>query len=70
MSCDVGKVAEGLENEAEPHSPTLTLLHLHHSSFYNPTIALPTSQALHLCHLASFLCFIFILYYSLVVAIR
>ena len=30
------------------HSPTLLLLHLHHSSFSNPSFASPTSQALHL----------------------
>ena len=35
------------------HSPTLPLLHLRHSSFSNPPFAFPTSQALHLRHLAS-----------------
>ena len=35
------------------HSPTLLLLHLHHSSFPNPSFASPTSQALHLSHLMS-----------------
>ena len=35
------------------HSSTLPLLHLHHSSFSNPSFASPTSQALHLIHLAS-----------------
>ena len=35
------------------HSPTLPLLHLHHSSFSNPSFASPTSQALHLILLAS-----------------
>ena len=35
------------------HSPTLLLLHLRHSSFSNPSFASPTSQALHLIHLAS-----------------
>ena len=30
------------------HSPTLPLLHLHHSSFFNPSFASPMSQALHL----------------------
>ena len=51
-SCDVSKAAEGLENELwrrwrdeglenEPHSPTLTLLHLLHSSFSNPSAAYP-----------------------------
>ena len=38
------------------HSPTLPLLHLRHSSFYNPSFASLTSQALHLCHLASRQC--------------
>ena len=40
-SWDVGKAAEGL---APPHSPTLTSLHLCHSSFSHPSAALPTSQ--------------------------
>ena len=35
------------------HSPTLSLLHPRHSSFSNPSFASPTSQALHLIHLAS-----------------
>ena len=35
------------------HSPTLTLLNLRHSSFSNPSFVSPTSQALHLIHLAS-----------------
>ena len=35
------------------HSPTLPLLHLRHNSFSNPSFASPTSQALHLIHLAS-----------------
>ena len=35
------------------HSPTLPLLHLHHSSFFNPSFASPTSQDFHLRHLAS-----------------
>ena len=35
------------------HSPTLPLLHLRHSSFSNPSLASPTSQTLHLIHLAS-----------------
>ena len=34
------------------HSPTLPLLQIRHSSFYNPSFASPTSQALHLIHLA------------------
>ena len=35
------------------HSPTLPLRHLRHSSYSNPSFSFPTSQALHLCHLAS-----------------
>ena len=35
------------------HSPALPLLYLRHSSFSNPSFASPTSQALHLRHLAS-----------------
>ena len=35
------------------HSPTLPLLHLRHSSFFNPSFASPTSQALYLIHLAN-----------------
>ena len=35
------------------HSPTLPLLYLRHSSFSNPFFGSPTSQALHLIHLAS-----------------
>ena len=40
------------------HSPILPLLHLRHSSFSNPSFASPTSQALHLIHLASCPCMI------------
>ena len=35
------------------HSPTLSSLYLRHSSFSNPSFAYPTSQALHLIHVAS-----------------
>ena len=35
------------------HSTTLPLLHLRHSSFYSTSVVSPTSQALHLRHLAS-----------------
>ena len=35
------------------HSPTFPSLHLRHNSFSNPSFASPTSQALHLIHLAS-----------------
>ena len=65
MSCDVGKATEGLENELWrrwndgivgewAESSTLPLLHLRHGSFSNPSFASPTSQALHLIHLASY----------------
>ena len=65
LSCDVGEATKGLENELilQPsfrhfiyvtvHSPTLSLLHLRHRSFSNPSLASPTLQALHLRHLAS-----------------
>ena len=43
------------------HSPTLPLLHLHHSSFFNPSFASPMSQALHLHHLASCPCYVWYL---------
>ena len=52
-ACDVGEAEEELENDLWPfhgftyitaHSPTLSLLHLRHSSFSNPSIASPTSQ--------------------------
>ena len=39
-----------------PHSPTRPSLYLRHSSFSNPPFAFPTSQALHLIHLASCQC--------------
>ena len=45
MSCDIGDVTA--------HSPILPLLYPRHSSLYNPSFAFPTSQALHLIHLAS-----------------
>ena len=38
------------------HSPALPLLYLRHSSFSNPSFASPTSQALHLRHLANCPC--------------
>ena len=60
MSCDVGKATEGLENElidieiySRAHSPTFPAPHLRHSSLSKPSVASPTSQALHLHHLAS-----------------
>ena len=57
MSCDVGKAAEGVENEALHHSPTLTSLHLRHSSFSNPSAALPTSQLI----IQPFHCFTYVI---------
>ena len=57
MSCDVGKTAEGFENElwrrwsevrVTAHSSTLPSLYLRHSSFYSPHS--PTLTSLHLCH--------------------
>ena len=74
MSCDVGKTAEGLENElwrrlrlilqplhrftyVTAHSPTLTSLHICHSSFSNPSAALPTSQLI----LQPFRCFTYVI---------
>ena len=38
------------------HSPTLMFLHLHHSSFSNPSVALPTSQLI----LLPFRCFTYV----------
>ena len=38
------EATKGLENEAEPHSPALTSLHLHRSSFSNPSLASPTES--------------------------
>ena len=40
-------------NDVTAHSPTFPSLHLRHDSFSNPSFASPTSQALHLIHLAS-----------------
>ena len=57
MSCDIGKAAEGLENEAPPHSSTLTSLHLCHSSFSSPSASSPTSQVI----LKPFCCFTYII---------
>ena len=55
MSCDVGKAREGLELilqvfshftyvTAHSDSPSFLSLHLHHSSFSNPFLALPMSH--------------------------
>ena len=50
MSCDVGEVTESLENEQSS-------FHLHHSSFSNPSVALPTSQLI----LQPFCCFTYVI---------
>ena len=42
---------------ASPHSPTLTSLHLSHSSFSNPSVALSTSQLI----LIPFCCFTYVI---------
>ena len=55
MSCDVGDVAERLENElilqtfrhftyVTTHYPTLPSLYLRHNSFSNPSVVSPMSQ--------------------------
>ena len=41
---DILNIIIGAWAACQPHSPTLTSLHLHHSSFSNPSAALPTSQ--------------------------
>ena len=43
--------------KAEPHSPNLTSLHLRHSSFSNPSAALPMSQLI----LQPFRCFTYVI---------
>ena len=63
VSCDVGEVTERLENEQGwrmscdvgevTHSPIFPSLHVRHSSFSNPSVALPTSQLI----LQTFRCF-------------
>ena len=56
MNCDVGEATEWAELILQPfrhltyvivHSPTLPSLYLRHSSISNPSVASPTSQALH-----------------------
>ena len=42
------------------HSPTFPSLHLHHNSFSNPSIALPTSQLI----LKPFRCFTYVIVHS------
>ena len=49
INCDVGEALLILQpfrhfTDVTAHSPTLSLLHLRHSSFSNPSVALPTSQ--------------------------
>ena len=61
MSCDVDKATEGLENELwrrwsdgkVREWAELPSFYLRHCSFSNPSFTYPTSQALHLIHLAS-----------------
>ena len=52
MSCDVHKAMEGLENELS--------LHVCHSSFSNPSVALPTSHLI----LQPFCCFTYVTAHS------
>ena len=61
MSCDVGKTLLILQafrhfTYVTTQSPTLPSLYLRHNSFSNPSLASPTSHALHLRHLASRTC--------------
>ena len=65
MNCDVGKVAEGLENELWRRWSdvrvgewgSLTSLHLRHSLFANPSYALLTSELI----LQTFRCFAYVI---------
>ena len=61
MSCDVGKAQEGLENElwrrwSDGIVSEWAELYLRHSSFFNPTVASPTSQLI----LQPFSCFSYV----------
>ena len=61
MSSDLGEATEGLENEQSSfHSPAFSSLHLCHSSFSNPSVALPTSQLI----LQHFRCFTYVTAHS------
>ena len=69
MSCDVGEATESLESRPWPlhepslscaHSPCFPSLHLRHSSFSNPSLALPTSQLI----LQPICCFTYVTAYS------
>ena len=57
MGGSPGDVGEVPMTQAEPHSPTLTSLHLRHSSFSNTSAALPTSQLI----LQPFRCFTYLI---------
>ena len=57
MNCDLDEVTVRLSTA---HSPTFPSLHLHHSSFSIPSVALPTSQLI----LQPFRCFIFVTAHS------
>ena len=59
MNCDVGEVTNSWRmsrahsySQSRARSPTFSSLQLRHSSFSNPFFASPTSQTLHLIHLA------------------
>ena len=64
MSCDVGEVTESLENQMSCDVGEVTesfpSLRLRHSSFSNPSLALPTSQLI----LQPFRCFTYVTAHS------
>ena len=65
MSCDVGEVTVSLENELCYYYELcsfskLSVTHLRHSSFSNPSVALPTSQFI----LQPFRCFVYVTAHS------
>ena len=71
MNFDVGEMTEGQSlilqafrrfSYVTAHAPTLPSFHLRHNSFHDPSVASPTSQALHLRHLASRPCLKFSLH--------
>ena len=59
MICDVGEVTERLENNQSSFS-NFPSIHLRHSSFSNPSVALPMSQLI----LQPFRCFIYVTAHS------
>ena len=61
MICDVGEATEGVGGGGSAHSPTLSLLHLHHSSFSslaNSSVTSCTSQLIiqPFCHFTYITC--------------